>query len=66
MNTDSFKRQNKYKKYVKFTDAESQAGDAHHRQCESCRVKLAELRAVVSPAGRLQDVPPAQDLWRGV
>jgi len=66
MNTDAFT--SRLSDYLdgELSDAERQAVDAHLRQCESCRVTLAELRAVVSAAGRLQDVPQAQDLWPGV
>jgi hypothetical protein len=40
--------------------------EAHLAVCETCRQTLAELRAVVTQAGRLQAAEPDADLWPGV
>jgi len=66
MNTDPFT--SRLSDYLddELPDGERQSVDAHLGQCESCRVTLEELRAVVSAAGRLPDSAPSQDLWPGV
>jgi tetratricopeptide (TPR) repeat protein len=66
MNTDAFT--SRLSDYLddELPDGERQSVDAHLRQCESCRVTLEELRAVVSAAGRLRDSAPADDLWPGI
>ncbi len=46
--------------------AERAAIDAHLATCTSCRVTLAELRAVTAKASSLPDQPPAMDLWSGI
>src|SRR4051812_40848213 len=66
MNTDAFT--SRLSDYLddELPDGERQSVDAHLRQCESCRVTLEELRAVVSAAGRLRDSAPADHLWPGI
>ncbi|HXV85112.1 MAG TPA: zf-HC2 domain-containing protein [Gemmatimonadales bacterium] len=54
-----------------YLDGELNAGDrraleAHVAGCVPCRAVLDELRALVAQAGRLEDRPPATDLWPGI
>lgn len=39
---------------------------AHLAECGECRRVLADLRAVVTEAGRLEGVAPMHDLWPGI
>jgi anti-sigma factor RsiW len=48
------------------TAGERAAVDAHLTTCSECRSTLDALRAIVSDAAQLRDVPPANDLWSGV
>lgn len=48
------------------TAGERAAVDAHLTTCSECRSTLEALRAIVSDAAQLRDVPPANDLWSGV
>lgn len=38
----------------------------HLDSCGACRTTLAELRAVISRAGELEDLQPPRDLWDGI
>lgn len=40
--------------------------EAHLASCRECADALAQLRAVVSAAGELPDLPPERDLWPGI
>jgi anti-sigma factor RsiW len=48
------------------TAAERGALEVHLAGCAACTQALDELRAVVSRAHALDDVPPAEDLWPGI
>ena len=48
------------------SDNERDALELHLESCERCAEVLADLEAVVSRAGSLDDRPPARDLWSGV
>jgi putative zinc finger protein len=65
-NTDAFTSQLSDYLDDELSDVERRSVEAHLAQCESCRVTLDELRAVVSAASRLPDSPPAQDLWPAI
>src|SRR5216683_945356 len=43
--------------------ADAAALEAHLPSCGDCRATLEELRRVVTRAGKLDDRPPAADLW---
>src|SRR5216684_611382 len=43
--------------------AAAAALEAHLPSCGDCRATLEELRRVVTRAGKLDDRPPAADLW---
>jgi hypothetical protein len=48
-------------------DAAARAAvERHLDRCAECAGIVAELRAVVTEAGRLPEVPPARDLWPGI
>lgn len=40
--------------------------EAHLAECEECTATLEQLRRVVERAKRLDDGPPATDLWSGI
>ncbi|HEX5633072.1 MAG TPA: zf-HC2 domain-containing protein [Gemmatimonadales bacterium] len=51
-----------------YVDGELPAGErlaleAHLAECAECRAIVDDLRAVVTTARRLPDLPPARDLW---
>lgn len=46
--------------------AERAACEAHLEECSDCAGTLEELRALVSGAALLPDVPPRRDLWPGI
>ncbi len=46
--------------------AERSSLEAHLGTCSECAHVLDELRAVVSRARGLQDIPPRKDLWSGI
>jgi anti-sigma factor RsiW len=48
------------------TPAERSAVEAHLATCAECRSTLEALRAIVSEAAQLSDVPPVNDLWSGI
>jgi hypothetical protein len=51
---------------AELSGAERTAIAAHLAACEACRSTLEDLRAVRARARRLEDSPPAADLWPGV
>ena len=46
--------------------AERSDVEAHLATCAECRSTLEALRAIVSDAAQLSDVPPVNDLWSGI
>jgi hypothetical protein len=48
------------------TPPERSGVESHLATCAECRSTLEALRAIVSDAAQLSDVPPVNDLWSGI